>query len=81
MDPTPYMLRKFGPKKKGDSSIGTLCPGCSLPFEAGCYTTLLVVGPGDDLESQRRCREGEPYNAVAIEAHWSCVTGEPDAET
>lgn len=70
-------FRRFGPKK-------TLSPGyppcvaCKQPFEVGDYSTLIALGPGDDEESQERCREGRSYNAVAVEAHWACVTGETD---
>lgn len=53
------------------------CPGCHRRFIAGDITTIVVIGPGDDPEAQRKAREGHPYNAVGVVAHWSCVTGEP----
>jgi len=67
---------QFGPKAEDHPSIGTLCPGCRVPFQAGDYTTLITVGPGPDLEEQERALVGRSYNAVALEAHWTCVTGQ-----
>lgn len=52
------------------------CPGCDKPFLAGQFVTLIVIGPGDNPESQCAHREGRYYNAVSIPAHWMCVTGE-----
>lgn len=73
---TKDMLRKFGPKTADHPSIGRECPGCHIPFAQGDFTTLIPLGPGGDEEAQKRAREGRPYNAVALEVHWSCVTGE-----
>lgn len=70
--------RKFGPKEEDDDSIGDECPGCQKEFKVGDYTTLVAIGPGADKEQQERARLGRPYNAVALEAHWACVTGEFD---
>lgn len=66
---------KYGPKKKDSPSIGKECQACNKPFVAGDYTTLVALGPGDDAESQQKCVEGRPYNAVAIELHYTCVYG------
>jgi hypothetical protein len=68
--------RKFGPKKADHPSIDELCPACRKPFKEGDYTTLIALGPGDDKETQERAREGRVYNAVAVEVHWKCATGE-----
>ncbi len=70
--------RKFGPKTADHPSVGNPCPACRDPFIAGDYTTIVPLGPGDDPESRERARAGRVYNAVAVEAHWSCVTGEED---
>lgn len=70
------LMRKFGPKSKDHPSCGEHCFACKQPFQEGDYTTLIPLGPGDDPESQERAREGRPYNAIAIEIHWSCATGE-----
>lgn len=68
--------RKFGPKKEDNPSIDDECPVCLEKFKVGDYTTLVAIGPGADKEQQERARLGRPYNAVALEAHWACVTGE-----
>lgn len=70
-------MRRFGPKAADHPGIGVPCPACGQPFKAGDYTTLVEIGPGDDPEAQEKKRAGAPYNAVAVEAHWQCVTGEP----
>lgn len=72
------MERRFGPKPETHPSVGTECPACKKPFETGDYTTLIALGPGDDPESQEKARDGSFYNAVAVEVHWACATGEPD---
>lgn len=69
--------RKFGPKAADHPSIGVKCSACDLPFRAGDYTTLIAIGPGDDKAAQAAARAGKEYNAIAIEVHWSCATGEP----
>lgn len=52
------------------------CPGCKQTFKAGDITTLVKVGPGNDPEEREKARHGRPYNAVALPAHYACVTGE-----
>lgn len=68
-------LRKFGPKQAGHPSVGTPCPACHDPFDVGDYTTLVTLGPGNDPEAQERARQGRPYNAVAVEVHYTCAGG------
>lgn len=70
------MMNKFGPKKAGHPSIGEKCPACGIMFKEGDYTALIAIGPGDDKEAQRKCREGESFNAIALEVHYACATGE-----
>jgi hypothetical protein len=36
----------------------------------------VAIGPGDNEEAQRLCREGSFYDAVNIPVHWACATGE-----
>ncbi len=69
-------MRKFGPKLADHPSIGELCQACKQPFVAGDFTALVALGPGDDEEQQQKAKEGRAYNAVAVEVHWSCSTGE-----
>lgn len=68
--------RRFGPRRP-DAPVKE-CPGCRELLRAGQFTTLVVIGPGPDIEERAKARTGRAYNAVAIEAHWSCVTGELD---
>ena len=70
-------LRKFGPKTSGHFSVGELCPACQDPFAVGDFTALIPLGPGEDAEQQRTAREGRAYDAVAVEVHWACATGDP----
>lgn len=69
-------LRRLGPKLAGHPSIGTSCTACQKKFVAGDYTTLVNLGPGDDAEGRQRARAGLAHNAVAVEVHWACATGE-----
>lgn len=66
-------MEKFGPKLKDHPSIGTLCPACQKPFVEGDYTTLIPLGPGDDPVAQRKSQNRQPYNAIAVEVHFSCA--------
>lgn len=66
-------MDKFGPRRL-DSTVA--CPACGLKIIQGQYSALISLGPGADEDEQKRCREGRPYNAVAVEVHWSCATGE-----
>lgn len=68
-------LRKFGPMSTNHPSVGKVCSACSKAFKEGDYTTLVALGPGDDTEAQEKCSQGRPYNAVAVEVHYSCATG------
>jgi hypothetical protein len=68
--------RKFGPKRLDHPSIGKKCPACEQPFKAGDFTTLIPLGPGGDPESREKCKDGKSYNAIALEVHWACATGE-----
>ena len=68
--PTP-----FGPKSAGHFSVGKPCHACRRPFAVGDYTALVPLGPGDDPEERRKCADGKPYNAVALEVHYACALG------
>ena len=64
--------RKFGPKTADHPSVGRKCPACHVALAEGDYTTLVVLGPGDDSDARQRRDEGRFYNAVAAEVHWDC---------
>jgi hypothetical protein len=70
--------QKLGPKKADHPSVGKPCPACDVNFGDGDFTTLIPIGPGADREEQALARSGRPYNAVAVEVHWACATGEED---
>lgn len=70
--------RKFGPKGAEHPGVGVPCPACKIPFKKGDWTGLVPLGPADDAGARLRAREDRPYNAIAIEVHWACMTGEED---
>lgn len=66
-------MRKFGPKPSDHPSVGKPCSACLVPFKEGDFTTLVSLGPGDDMEAQERARAGRAYTGVAVEVHWTCA--------
>jgi len=73
----PGPSRKFEPLAGSHPLVGAeFCPGCLQIFAEGDVTTLVTIGPGADSEERERLRAGRVYNAVAVAAHWACVTGE-----
>jgi hypothetical protein len=66
-------MRVFGPKQADHPGIGMECPACHIPFAEGDMTTLVLLGPGNDPESQQKALAGRPYNAVAVEIHAACA--------
>ncbi len=75
----PEPLRRFGPKTADHPSVGRDCPACHVPFVAGDFTTLIELGPGADPDARSRARAGRAYNAIVLEVHYACATGEVDA--
>jgi len=71
----PRTLIRFGPKDAKHPSVGTLCGACNEPLVAGDYTTLVALGPGKDVEQQKRAAAGQTYQAISLEVHWTCATG------
>lgn len=69
-------LRRFGPKPTDFVPGPRDCPACKTPFAAGDFTTIVPLGPGSDPEERLKARNGLTYNAVAVEVHWACATGE-----
>ena len=66
------MVERRGPLTADHWLCEEECRACHKPFVAGQYVALLSLGPGDDEEEREKCREGLPYNAVAIAVHWDC---------
>lgn len=75
-------LRKFPPLLDNHNLVigDETCLACQEPFRPGDIVTVVPIGPGLDEEARKRCREGKPYNAVAIAIHWGCATGLDDGE-
>jgi hypothetical protein len=73
-------LTRFGPKSESGSGIGRPCPACDEIFKAGDFTTLVMLGPGGDAKAREKAAAGLPYNAIALEVHWSCATGKESME-
>ena len=66
---------KLGPMQTNDPMLGKMCVACQKLFQVGDYTTLIVVGPGDNPDEQLKCREGFNYKVCAVEVHYACATG------
>lgn len=69
-------IRVFGPKSADHYSVGRECPACRKLFVVGDFTTLVPLGPGADPDARARAQAIRPYNAVAVELHYACATGE-----
>lgn len=69
-------MRKFGPKQQDYPEDYPKCPACQQAFKKGDFSTLIMLGPGDNEEEQKKAKAGRPYNGVAMEVHWTCATGE-----
>jgi hypothetical protein len=72
----PIDFRRFGPMPSNSPYLGQPCQACGVDFLIGDFTTLVPLGPGGDAEARERARDGRPYNAVALQVHWACATGE-----
>lgn len=73
-------IPKIGPKIAGHPTIGGVCLLCQKAYVIGDYTTILPLGPGEEQESRILCRNGQPYEGLGVEVHWTCATGEPGVE-
>lgn len=70
-------LRRLGPRDaRRINQPPTSCAACQNEFVAGDFTALFALGPGIYKEERERARNNRVYNAVAVEVHWSCATGE-----
>ena len=59
-------MMKYGPKSDASPSIGTPCPRCGIPFEAGDFTTLM------------RSTRDSKFGNTPVEIHWDCAQYKPD---
>ena len=74
------IMRKVGPLEAGHPYLArpvTRCAACQEFLEVGDFYTLVTLGPGLDVEQQRKCRDFLAYNAFAAVVHWTCATGLP----
>jgi len=65
--------KKIGPLSR---TLPKVCPACDEPIKKGDYAALIPLGPGDDEDDRKRCREGLAYDVVCVAVHWACHTGE-----
>jgi hypothetical protein len=75
---TSRVPQKRGPLLPMEIVDSAQCPSCRQKFKVGEIVTDVVLGPGNDLVQQAKCRKGESYVGQTIQVHWSCYTGEPD---
>jgi hypothetical protein len=52
-----------------------VCAACGTSFLTGEVTTIIVLGPGEDRESQEAARDGRAYTAQGVVVHYQCATG------
>lgn len=64
-----------GPLTERSPQLRTKCPACHEKFRIGDYVTLVPLGPGTDPVQRRQAARNEPYESVAMEAHYACATG------
>lgn len=64
------------PKPVDERAVGQNCPACGVPLAAGDMVAVVVLGPGADPAARAAARGRLPYNAVAVEIHWACATGD-----
>ncbi len=67
-------MRRFGPRPA--NAPDDICKACNIAFKEGDYTTLVALGPGADDQAQEAARDGRFYNAVCVQVHWTCATGQ-----
>lgn len=72
----PPAPTRQGPLAIDHPLVNQLCPACLKLIRAGAFVALVTIGPGEDTEERARAVAGRPYNAVAVAAHWACVTGQ-----
>lgn len=69
---------RIGPQLVNDKAVGQACPACKVKLAKGDFVAVVVLGPGADKRARDAARNGKPYEAVAIELHWACATGQDD---
>lgn len=70
----------WGPKTADHPTRDWPCPACLEPMREGQYTVLVPLGPGKNPEARLLTRLGKWFNAAALEAHFSCISGVEDED-
>ena len=69
----------FGPRHA--DATENICLACRQFFAEGDYSVLVPLGPGDDEEAQEKAAAGQWFNAVAVEIHLACASGQDPQAT
>lgn len=72
---------QHGPAMADQRAVGQPCPACRVPLAANDWVAVLPLGPGPDPQARVNARAGMPYQAVVIEIHWACHTGDESYST
>lgn len=64
------------PKLVDKRAVGESCPACKVRLDKGDLVAVVVLGPGANPDARAKARNAKSYEAVAIEIHWACATGE-----
>ena len=59
---------------------GTLCPACDHTFGIDDRIVLVLVGPGEDTESQRKAQAGRWHTAMSVAVHLGCSGHTADSD-
>lgn len=71
---------KAGPAEVSPWEIGTPCVACKELLADGDFVAILPLGPGRNPAARLNARSGFPYDALTIELHWACRTGDETYE-
>jgi hypothetical protein len=67
---------QFGPQPITSSEIGEPCLACGGTLDPGDMVAVRPLGPGSNPQARANARAGLPFEAVTIELHWACATGD-----
>ena len=70
-----------GPAMVHILAVGQPCPACHEPLAKGDMVAVIPLGPGPDPKARHNARAGYPFEAVVIEIHWACHTGDESYST
>ncbi len=70
-----------GPAMVDQRAVGQPCPACQVPLATDDFVAVIPLGPGPDPKARHNARAGYPFEAVVIEIHWACHTGDETYST